>query len=162
MTVRSWKTTVAACALALGMLFGSAAPSSAFLDKTRFVAHLGIAYFAFHHWVIRPYEQGAFASGAPHRVSSIVKGGVALLFAVHEVDVAERIAATSPDPLLHRLSGAVIALGATFAAVGDRFKSGHFNPSDITSAQGATNSLSGLASAAGIPITDKAVPIPGL
>ena len=162
MIVRSWKTAFVACALALGMLFGSASPSSAFLDKTRFVAHLGVAYFAFHHWVMRPYEQGAFAAGAPHRISSIVKGGVALLFAVHEVDVAERIAAHSPDPLLHRLSGAVIALGATFAAVGDRFKSGHFNPSDVTTANDATTSLGSLASAAGIPIQDKAVPIPGL
>jgi hypothetical protein len=36
------------------MLFGAASPSSAFLDKTRFVAHLGVAYFAFHHWVLLP------------------------------------------------------------------------------------------------------------
>ena len=56
------------------VLAGSVTPSFAFLDKTRFVAHLGIAYFCFHHWVLKPYQQGAFAGGAPHRISTIIKG----------------------------------------------------------------------------------------
>jgi hypothetical protein len=161
-TVRSWKTALSACTLALAMLFASATPSFALLDKTRFVAHLGVAYFCFHHWVLRPYEQGAFAPGAPHRVSSIVKGGVALLFAVHEVRVAERIAETSPDPLLHRLNGAVIALAGTFAVVGERFKAGDFNPQDVSNLTGSTGSLSALATAAGTPIQDRPIPVPGL
>jgi hypothetical protein len=144
------------------MLFASATPSFGFLDKTRFVAHLGVAYFCFHHWVLRPYEQGAFAAGAPHRISSIVKGGVALLFAVHEVRVAQRIADTSPDPLLHKLDGAVIALAGTFAVVGAKLKAGDFNPQDVTSLTGSTGSLSAQATAAGAPIQDRPILVPGL
>lgn len=43
-------------ALVLAMLAGAVRPAPAFLDKTRFLAHLGIAYFVFHHWVMKPYS----------------------------------------------------------------------------------------------------------
>jgi hypothetical protein len=161
MIVRSWKTSLSVCALALAMLFGAASPSSAFLDKTRFVAHLGVAYFAFHHWVLLPYKEGRFEAGAPHRFSTIVKGGVALLFAYHEVRVAQKIAADSKDPLLQKLDGAVASMGGTFAAVGQKFKSGQFNPSDVSALAASSGSLKSLAGSAGIDIQDKAVPIPG-
>jgi hypothetical protein len=82
-----------------------ATPASALLDRTRFVAHLGVAYFAFHHWALHPFQQGAFAEGAPHRTSSIIKAGVATLFAYHEMKVAQKIAQDSPDPLLQKLNG---------------------------------------------------------
>ena len=78
--------------IAIAIVAGNVSRSEAFLDKTRFVAHLGVAYFCFHHWLLRPYEAGAFSPDAPHRITTVVKGGVALLFAVHEVRVAQRIA----------------------------------------------------------------------
>ena len=150
-----------ALVLALSLLMGVPRPAQAFLDKTRFVAHLGVAYFVFHHWVLRPYEQHAFDSGAPHRTSTIIKAGIALLFAVHEVKVAERIAAVSPDPLLHKLNGEVVALGAAFLAVGSRFKAGQFNPTDVQSLSSSTSSLSTDAAAGGAPIKDVPVTVPG-
>ncbi len=149
-------------ALTLALFAGALAPAYAFLDKTRFVAHLGVAYFCFHHWVLKPYQEGDFASGAPHRVSSIIKGGVALLFAVHEVKVAQKIAATSNDPLLKKLdSGMAVglaALTASFATLGQKFKSGNFSPGDVTSLNNATNSVSSEAAANGTTIND--VPAP--
>jgi hypothetical protein len=150
-----------ALVLALTMLVGVPRPAQAFLDKTRFVAHLGVAYFVFHHWVLRPYEQHAFDPGAPHRTSSIIKAGVALLFAVHEVKVAERIAALSPDPLLHKLNAEVIALGAAFATIGTRFKGGQFSPTDVQSLTTSTSTLSTDAAAGGAPIKDVPVAVPG-
>lgn len=148
-------------ALIVTMFTSVISPSNAFLDKTRFVAHLGIAYFCFHHWVMNPYQQGNFNAGAPHRTASMVKGGIALLFAYHEVKVAEKVAQHSKDPLLQKLSGAMSGLSGSFASVGSKLKSGHFNPTDITSLATATGALGATAAAGGAPIKDVPVPIPG-
>ncbi len=156
-----FRTAVAAILIAGALLVADARPAQAFLDKTRFVAHLGVAYFCFHHWVLKPYEQGAFATGAPHRVSSIVKGGVALLFAVHEVRVASKIAHTSKDPLLQKIAGGVDSLDGSFASIGQRLKSGQFSPDDVRSLEAATSSVGASAAAAGAPIKDVPVAIPG-
>ena len=152
---------VFAAALVAALFAGSFAPSYAFLDKTRFVAHLGIAYFAFHHFVWRPYQAGSFNNGAPHRVSSIVKAGVALLFAVHEVKVADKIAKTSNDPLLQKLDGALTGLTTQFGTIGSKLKSGNFDPKDIEGLNTATNGVSTAAAADGATIKDVPVAIPG-
>jgi len=110
MTSVSRNKFVLAAALTLALFASFARPSYALLDKTRFAAHLGVAYFCFHHWVLKPIQAGEFSKGAPHRVSTIVKGGAALLFAVHEVKVAERIAHKSNSPLLHSLDGKLVGL----------------------------------------------------
>jgi hypothetical protein len=149
---------VLSAALALALLVSLVRPANALLDKTRFAAHLGVAYFCFHHWVLKPMQQGDFASGAPHRVSSIVKGGAALLFAVHEVRVSERIARKSNSPLLHSLDGKLVGLATSFAAVGTALKAGHFAPEDVKGLTTSTADVSADAAAAGQPIKD--VPIP--
>jgi hypothetical protein len=147
-------------ALTLTLIAGFARPSSAFLDKTRFAAHLGVAYFCFHHWVLAPVQHGEFSNGAPHRVATMVKGGAALLFAVHEVKVSEKIARNSNSPLLHKMDGKLVALAGTFAAVGTSLKAGHFAPDDIKGLSSSTDSVSSDAAAAGQPIKD--VPIPSI
>jgi hypothetical protein len=150
-----------AAALTVAIVTASFTPSQAFLDKTRFVAHLGVAYFCFHHWVLKPYQEGAFAGGAPHRISSIVKGGVALLFAVHEVKVAEKIARTSKDPLLQKLDGGLTTLESNFASVGQKFKSGKFDPSDIAGLTGSAGDVKTQAGSEGVTIKDVPVAAPG-
>ncbi len=147
--------------LAAAMIAGALQPASAFLDKTRFLAHLGVAYFCFHHWVMNPYREGDFAQGAPHRVAAIVKGGAALLFAVHEVKVSEKIAQKSKDPLLQKLDAGLGGLTSSFASVGQRLKSGHFNPQDIEGLQSATASEQAQAQSQGANIKDVPVALPG-
>lgn len=147
-------------AFVAGLLSVSLGRADAFLDKTRFVAHLGVAYFCFHHWVLGPYQAGNFASGAPHRISTIVKGGAALLFAVHEVKVSEKIARNSSDPLLQKLDGGLANLDQSFSAVGEKLKSGHFSPQDIEGLKGATDTVSAGAAADGATIKDVPVPAP--
>jgi hypothetical protein len=158
MHTASRRRYVLAAALSLALVVGFARPSSALLDKTRFAAHLGIAYFCFHHWVLKPIQQGEFANGAPHRVSTIVKGGAALLFAVHEVKVSERIAHKSNSKILHSLDGKLVGLAASFAAVGTALKAGKFSPDDVKGLTSTTTDVSNDAAAAGQPIKD--VPIP--
>jgi hypothetical protein len=143
------------------MIFGATRPAPAFLDKTRFLAHLGVAYFVFHHWVMKPYEQGAFAGGAPHRTAALVKGGVALLFAVHEVRVSEKIAHNSKDPLLQKLDAGLAGLTSSFASVGERMKSGQFNAGDLQQLTTQTGSLQSTAQANGTTIKDVPAAIPG-
>lgn len=161
MLQRIFQRWLAVALFAILLAFGMARTADAFLDKTRFVAHLGIAYFCFHHWVLNPYRQGAFAPGAPHRIAAIVKGGVALLFAVHEVRVAQDIAHKSNDPLLHKLDGEVAALSASFAAVAAKMKGGHFDASDANNLGGQTDKVGGDAATGGAPIKDVPVPVPG-
>ena len=152
---------VIAAALAGAMLFGSLSPTNAFLDKTRFIAHLGVAYFCFHHWVLRPYEQGAFAAGAPHRTATIVKGGLALLFAWHEVNVAKKVADHSSDPLLRKLDGSLGVLTSSFGSIGQKLKSGQFDPKDVTSLTAITGAFKNQAAAGGADIKDVPVAVPG-
>jgi hypothetical protein len=152
---------VVAGALLAALFALSLGRADAFLDKTRFVAHLGVAYFCFHHWVLQPYQDGLMNAGAPHRVSTIVKGGVALLFAVHEVKVAEKIAKTSPDPLLQKLDGGLNDLTSSFSSIGAKLKSGHFDPADITALKGKSDAVAAGASADGATIKDVPIPSPG-
>ncbi len=160
-TTRIWSKPLVIVALVAAMLTGSISPSYAFLDKTRFVAHLGIAYYCFHHWVWNPYKEGKFAGGADHRTSSIVKAGVASLFAYHEVKVAEKIAKSSKDPLLQKIAGGLNNLDSSFASVGAKLKGGHFDPKDIESLNGVTTSVASAAAAGGTTIKDVPVAIPG-
>jgi len=155
------KKTLVVVALAGAMLAGSFGPASAFLDKTRFVAHLGVAYFAFHHWVWNPYKQGAFTEGAPHRTAAIVKGGIALLFAVHEVKVAKKIADKSSDPLLQKLDQSLGTLTDNFGTIGQKLKSGSFNAKDLEALGGVAALVTSQASAHGINIKDIPIKIPG-
>jgi len=152
--------SLVAGAFALALLTFSLGRADAFLDKTRFVAHLGVAYFCFHHWVLKPYQEGLFADGAPHRISTIVKGGAALLFAVHEVKVSEKIARTSSDPLLQKLDGGLTDLTSSFSTIGEKLKSGHFDPADINILKGKSDAVAAGASADGATIKDVPVPAP--
>jgi hypothetical protein len=43
-------------ALVLASVAAPANTAHAIFDKTRFVLHLGAAYFAFHHWDLQPYQ----------------------------------------------------------------------------------------------------------
>jgi hypothetical protein len=129
--------------LIVALFAGATQPAPAFADKTRFVLHLGIAYFCFHHWVLAPYQAGAFAPGAPR---------------VHR---AQEIAAKSNDPLLKKLNGEVIALSGAFLATGERLRAGHFDPADIAVLEGQATALGRDASAGDANVKDVPVALPG-
>ena len=148
-------------ALLLSLFVGMMRPSFAILDKTRFVAHLGIAYFCFHHWVWKPYKAGDFAEGAPHRTKALLKGGVALLFAVHEVKVSNDIAHKSKSPLLHKLVAPLDNMTSQFSNLGAKMKGGQFAPGDADKMNGTMDGLNKTSTADGAPIKDIKVPVPG-
>lgn len=128
---------------------------AAAFDKTRFLLHLGAAYFVFHHWVYNPYKQGKFTHGGRiRRFAAIVKAGLALLFAYHEVKVAYQIAQSSNSKLLHAIIAPMNALGNAFQSIGNKFKKGQFSDSDVTNLSTQANGFQSLASKNGFGFHD--------
>lgn len=156
------KRTFVAVLLAVALAAAAVSPAAAFFDKPRFAEHLGLAYYAFHTWVMTPFRAGAFENGAPHRSTAMVKGEIVLFFAADQVRDASRIAHRSKDPLLQKIAGSVDQLGASFGTVGRRFQSGQYSPDDVKALDSATSSLGSTAAAGGVPIKDIPNRVPGV
>lgn len=101
---------------------GHVSSHPAFFDKTRFVLHVGFAYYAFHHWVYKPFKAGDFASGAHHRLLNLGKAALAILFTVHELKKAYKIATSSHSATLHALVAPITALVALVSKEHDKLK----------------------------------------
>ena len=154
---RKWLVSLLTMVMACGIL----SPSFGLLDKTRFAADMGLAFFAFRHWVYTPYKAGAFQSGAPGRTKTLIKGGAALLFAVNRVKRADTIAHNSKSPLLHKLVAPLDALQNEYTTLGQKMKGGDFDPAQVERTNGHLGDIGAGASAAGAPIKEKAEDIPG-
>src|ERR687886_2259320 len=140
------KTRILVLTLLAALLLGAVSPSvtapvsaasrvhshPALFDKTRFVFWMGAAYFAFHHFVWNRYREGAFQSGAPNRTRSIVKAGIALLFAYLMIKHAFNIAVKSNSRTLHALIRPLQILGLAMGRIGTRFKRGQYSDTDVT------------------------------
>jgi len=131
----------------------------AFLEKTRFLAHMGFGFWAFHHFVIAPYQQHAFSAGSPHRITAFVKAGVATLFAYHEVKVSIDLANKSNSATLHALVAPLNALGAQMSALGNKFHGGQGSEQDVYGLNSSVNSFSQTAHTNGVNITDIQPPV---
>jgi hypothetical protein len=161
---------LAACLIPFGAQRTYAAPAtrthaaapSHFFDKTRFVLHMGLAYYAFHHWVINVYKSGGFKSGSSHRVGNIVKAGIATLFAYHEVKTAYDIANKSSSKTLHALVAPLNALMGEANKVGTSLKKGNYSDSDVSALTNSVSSFGTDAAKAGYGIKDVPIKIPGL
>jgi hypothetical protein len=178
------KRKILALVLIVGMLFTALAPSlagtaaaaapshvqtqshthhnAALFDKTRFLLHMGLAYYAFHHFVYARYKAKDFNKGAAHRTKDLIEAGIALLFAYHEVKVAYGIAKGSNSATLHALIKPVQALGNAANSVAGKFKKGDFSTTDFSGLTGKFSGLAKTAGAAGYTIHDLPVKIPGL
>lgn len=99
---------------------------AAFFDKTRVIIHLAVAYGVFHHWVYKPWKAGNL--NLNHK-GNLIKGGLALLFAVHEVRKAINITSKSNSPLLQKLNTLLVGLGNKFQSLGDLF---HKSPDTLS------------------------------
>ena len=137
---------------------------AALFDKTRFLLHMGLAFYAFHHFIYTPFRAHAFASGASHRTSSIVKAGIAALFAAHEVKVAYGIAKGSNSATLKALIAPIDKLAGTFASAGATFKNnpGAYTDTPVNSMNGSVNYIGSTAQKGGYGIKDVVTHIPGL
>jgi hypothetical protein len=124
--------------------------------KTKFLVHSGLAFGAFHRYILKPYRAGSFKKGAPGRTKSLAKAGAAGLFAVHELKVARKDALADDHlrPLANRLDAAVGRLGSLSSVL----KGGGLNPGGLLGAAGAITALGRQSAGAGATIKDRAAP----
>ncbi len=120
----------------------------AVLDKTRFIFHAGVAFFAVHHEYAR-YKAGDFASGAPHRVTRIVAAAAVLLLGYHEAKAAYDVAEKSHSKTLHALASPINLLASELSTVHSRFSKGQFNATDLQMLNNSTSTIDGAARANG-------------
>ena len=130
----------------------------AILDKTRFLLHVGAAYFAFHHFVWARYKKHQLDL---HHKANLIKAGLALLFAYHELKVANGIATKSHSKLLHALVSPLNALMGKDDSVGNQLKSGKLDASGLQDVNKSVDALQARAASNGLTIKDVPVPVPG-
>ncbi|MGB8406618.1 MAG: hypothetical protein WCE30_21405 [Mycobacterium sp.] len=119
--------------------------------KTKFVAHSGLAFGAFHHWLWKPFEAGAFTKGTSGRVTAFIKGGLAALFVKREIRLAT--SDVQADPALCK---AIIAplddIGNTVQAAFDKLKGG--DASGLTALNSSIGSVESTSQTNGVAIQE--------
>ena len=119
--------------------------------KTKFVAHSGLAFGAFHRWLWKPFQAGTFKKGADGRIKAFIKGGLSALFVKREV----RLAATDvqADPTLCKaIISPLDKLGDTVQAAFDKLKGG--DASGITDLNTSIGSIESISQKDGVPIQE--------
>src|SRR4051812_37065666 len=120
--------------------------------KTRFVLDTGLAFGAFNQWILKPYKNGSFKSGANGRKTTIVKAAAAGLFAINRLKASSKL--VSADPTLCKyLKAPFAAMTAAINNAVNKLKSG--DTSAITGAGAALEGLRKKAQDAGVNIQDK-------
>lgn len=106
-----------------------AGAQSSSLAKFKFVSHAAIAFGAFHRYIYKPYQAGAFKAGAPGRTKALAKAGASALVVAHEIKAAKDAAAK--DRTLCRLVGPLDSLSGVLTAIAPSLTSGTFDPSKV-------------------------------
>ena len=124
--------------------------------KTKFLLHSGLAFGAFHRYILKPYRAGSFRKGASGRTKALAKAAAAGVFAVHELKVARKDALADDHlrPLANRLDTAVRRLGGLSSLL----KGGSLNPGQLLGAAGAIGALGRQSAGAGATIKDRTAP----
>ena len=130
----------------------------ALFDKSRFLLHMGFAYYAFHHFVYARYKSGGFASGASGRTGNFVKAALALVFTYHELKVSYDIANKSSSGVLHAVVSPLNALLGKVNNVHDQLKGNKLDASAMDDLNSSTSSLTSTAKSSGLAINEVAPP----
>jgi hypothetical protein len=123
------------------------------LPTVKFVLHAGLAFGAFHRYIYKPFKAGDFSGGLFKHKLTVVKAGLAGLFAYHELKLAVKDAQASPT--LAKLVAPVTALADKLKSIGSSVKGGNPDAASLASANGDITSLSGLAKQAGVSVPDQ-------
>jgi hypothetical protein len=91
-------------------------------QKTRLLADLGLAYGAFHRYLYKPYQAGAFRHGAPRRTLAIIKatGASAAIAKLMKNATANAQA----DPTLCKYVPSMSAISSTLSGLGGQLAGG--------------------------------------
>jgi hypothetical protein len=119
--------------------------------KTKFAAHTGLAFGAFHRYLYKPYQGGTFAKGASGRITAFIKGGLAALFIKREIRLASQDVKANPS-LCKAIAAPLAKIGDSVQAAYDKLKTG--DPSGITATDSAVSSVETTSTHDGVPITE--------
>jgi hypothetical protein len=119
--------------------------------KTKFVAHTGLAFGAFHRYLYKTYQAGSFKKGASGRITTFIKGGLAALFIKREIRLASEDVKANPT-LCKAIAAPLGKIGDTVQGAFDKLKGG--DASGITDANSAISSVEGTSAKDGVAITE--------
>jgi hypothetical protein len=134
-----------------GQLATQAVPNIRFA-KAKFALHMGLAFGAFHRYIYKPFQTGAFNAGSPHRLRTFVKGGSAALFAVHELRTAREDALSNDR--LRPLAERIEPLRGRLTSLGSSLKHGSLDTNAILAAAGAVSTLGSESGGLGVTIKE--------
>lgn len=132
---------------------------SAKLPKTRFLLHAGLAFGAFHRYILKPLQGGAFSAGAASRTKTFVKAAAAGAFIVREVLQMERFA--NADKTLCKIVPSIGGISTALGGLIAKLKGGTATAPDLANVSGTFDSVQSQASSLGATIKDRASSIPG-
>lgn len=119
--------------------------------KTKFVAHAGLGFGAFHRYLYKPYRDGKFKSGASGRFWTFSKAGLSALFIKREVRLASEDVKASPM-LCKALAAPLANIGNSISAAYDKLKGG--DASGLDSVNNSISQVESTSSADGTPIQE--------
>lgn len=141
----------------------TAAHPAAVLDKTRFLADMGLGAYAFYHFVYAKFLNGAFTSGTLASLAPVyAKAAIALLFAYNRFNAAYKIASTSKSKTLQLLAAPLKKLKAHFDQEHTNLQHGHYSNNDMVALNNEYNNYSNITHANGYTITQIPSYIPGV
>ncbi|MVO84074.1 hypothetical protein GPA10_04650 [Streptomyces sp. p1417] len=121
--------------------------------KTRFVANAGLAAGATYQWIVKPYRDGKFKSGADGRKFALVKAGLAGAFTYNRLKAALRNAEGDPA-----LAKAVAPLTSGIDALKDlpgKLRKGEGTDSVVKSFDDMINKVKGAGKDAGAEVENR-------
>ncbi len=176
------KRTLIACSLVVALLTSAVMPSfagrasaaapvaavhvasatnthPAFLDKTRFVVDMGVAYFCIHH-VYKTYKRGLYNKGANDRLRHIIAAGAVLAIAYNRLHAAYTTANGSSSPTLHKLVAPLNAVLAKLHGQQSDLAGGSFDTKSFQGMYSAADSFGKTATSNGYLYHDISIPLP--
>jgi hypothetical protein len=122
----------------------------------KFVLHVGLAGFAFHHWIYNPFKAGLLHP-LSHPVAT-AKAGLAATFVYHELKLA--VADAKSSKILSGLFSPVVAVADKVKSLGSSLSGGAADAAAINGVQAGGGQIVQSAAAKGVQIPDVPVATP--
>jgi hypothetical protein len=133
---------------------------SAHLPKTRFLLHAGLAFGAFHRYILKALQNGGFTAAAGSRTKTFVKAALAGAFVVREIIQMDKFA--NADKTLCKIVPNIDGVNTALSGLIAKLKGSTATATDLTSVSSTFDSLQSQAGSLGATIKDRASKIPGV
>jgi hypothetical protein len=125
--------------------------STTHFAKTKFLLHAGLAFGAFHHFILGPVRAGDLKHPFSHKLT-LIKAGLASLFVYHELKLAAHDAQSSK--ILRVLVSPLTLAAGAIHALKSSLTSGGANPQSVSNVNSSLARIGSQASADGQSISD--------